>query len=89
MALIAIRIVMVVAFLAMIHAAVSAYMRWDRRRALEAEYDDGAGRGLTRDDYVSQGMMRYERSWSKRALLAIFLVPLALVVGLMLIANYG
>ena len=57
-----------VGFLALIYIALAVYMRWDRRRSLEEEHDEGAAPGLSREDYVAKGLAAYERSWEKKAL---------------------
>ena len=77
------RVVLVFAVLAAIYMGVSAYMRWDRRKVLEEEHDSGAAPTLTREDYVSKGLAEYERSWEKKALYGVFLIPL--VVGVILV----
>ena len=89
MALIVLRLVAIFGVLALIYIALSAYLRWDRAQTLAHEHDTGAGNGLTRDDYVAKGLAEYERSWSKKALLGIFALPVVLVIVLGLIANYG
>ncbi|GMG84767.1 hypothetical protein LNKW23_39830 [Paralimibaculum aggregatum] len=74
------RAVLVVGLLTAIYIALAAYMRWDKRRSLEEAHDSGAAPGLSREDFVSKGLAAYERSWEKRALYGVFLLPL--VVGM-------
>ena len=72
-----------------IYVAIAAYMRWDRRLTLGEEFDAGAGQGLTREDYIDRGLARYERSWSKKALLGIFAVPFLILAIIFVVVNYG
>ena len=89
MTFVVIRLALLFGFLTLVYIALNAYMRWDRLRTLDTEYDDGEGQGLTREDYVTRGLAEYERSWSKKALLGIFVLPLVLIGALALLANYG
>ncbi len=77
------RAVLVVAVLTAIYVGLSAYMRWDKRRSLEEEHAAGAAPGLSREDYVAKGLAEYERSWEKKLLYGVFLLPL--VVGMILL----
>jgi hypothetical protein len=83
MFLVVLRVVILFAVLFAIYAGLVAYMRWDRRKTLEEEYAAGAGGPLTQEDYVSKGLAEYERSWERKALYGVFLVPV--VVGAILI----
>jgi len=83
MFLVVLRLLIVFAVLAAIYVALVAYMRWDRRKTLEEEHAAGAGGSLTREDYVSKGLARYERSWERKLLYGVFAIPV--VVGMILI----
>ena len=72
----------VFAILLGIYIALDSFMRWNRKRELEAEYRSRAGQPLTRDDYIGRGLAEYERSTEKKLLLGVFLLPL-LVIGLL------
>lgn len=82
-----IRIVALFALLAVAYAAIAWYARWERSKALEDEYHERGETALTREDYVARGLTRYDRSWEKRALLGIFVVPPLLVFLLAMIAT--
>jgi len=84
MFLVIVRILIVFAVLLAIYVGLTAYMRWDRRKTLEEEHAAGEAPALTREDYVARGLAEYERSWSRKLLYAVFLLPV--VVGLILIA---
>lgn len=83
MLIVTLRILLAFTVLTALYMALSLYVRWDRRRTLEEEYDAGAAPTLTREDYVAKGLAAYERSWARRALYGVYLIPL--VVGLILI----
>lgn len=84
MLVVTLRIILAFTVLTALYMAISIYMRWDRMVSLREEYDAGAAPNLTREDYVAKGLAKYERSWVRRALYGVFLIPL--VVGLILIA---
>ncbi len=79
---IVLRAVIVVGLLVAIYVALSAYMRWDRRKTLEEEHAAGAAPSLSREDYVAKGLAAYERSWEKKALYGVFLLPF--LIGMIL-----
>lgn len=80
------RAIIVFGLLAAIYVGLSAYMRWDRRKSLEEDYAAGREPALSREDFVSRGLARYERSWVKKALLGVFLLPVAIGIILIVIA---
>lgn len=81
-------IVALMAVLTAIYVALGVYTRWERARELEAEHAAGKGRSLTREDYVQQGLVEYDRSLRKRLLIGIFATPVLVFIGLVVIANY-
>lgn len=83
------RFVMLMGVLTGIYIALGWYMRWDRTRRLDAEHASGEGSALTREDYIAKGLAEYDRSWEKKLLVGIYVIPVAVVVLLALIANYG
>lgn len=88
MFVIVLRLIVLFAILAGVYIALSIYLRWDRRKQLEEEHAEEGSTALSREDYVARGLARYERSWERRAIWGVFLVPIAVVVLLVLIANY-
>ena len=69
--------------------ALGWYMRWDRTRRLNDEHAGGQGGALTGEDYVAKGLAEYHRSWERKLLLGIFILPILAALGLALVANYG
>ncbi|MBJ3762320.1 hypothetical protein ILP92_06145 [Maribius pontilimi] len=67
--------------LGVLYLLVSIYARSLRREALEKEWAREE-RAIARDAYVKRGMVEYDKSLKRRALLLIFIVP-PVVVGVM------
>lgn len=82
------RLILVGAALTAIYLALAQYSRWNRRKTLEAEYDAAEAPSRARDEFVAEGMARYERSLAKRLLLGVFVIPIAIVALLLTIAFY-
>jgi len=70
-----------------VYYATDQYLRWDTRRRLEERHAAGEASALTREDFVQKGLAEYERSAEKKALLAIFIVPPAIIAILALVLN--
>lgn len=79
--------VILFAILAAVYLALDVYMRWAKRRQLESEHAQGAGSALTREDYIDRGMAEYRRSWERRLLVGVFLVPLLVIALLAFLAD--
>ncbi len=83
------RFAILMAVLSAIYIGLGWYMRWDRTRRLEDEHASGQGGALTREDYVAKGLAKYHRSWERKLLLGIFILPVLAALGLALVAYYG
>ena len=82
-----VRIVVIFAVLSLVYIGLSAIMRWDRRKGLEAEYDSEQAHNDDRDTFVAQGMREYDGSLRKKLLLSIFGLPV-LVIGTLIFVAY-
>ena len=82
-----VRIVVIFAILSLVYIGLSAIMRWDRRKGLEAEFDSEPVHNDDRETYVAQGMRQYDGSLRKKLLLSIFGLP-ALVIGTLIFVAY-
>ena len=83
------RIVVLFAILSVVYIALSAYMRWDRRKALQSEAD-AVGQGeQERESFVAQGMSDYDRSLRKKLLLGVFGIPVFVVTVLIALAEWN
>jgi hypothetical protein len=83
------RLTLLIGVLSAIYVALDWYMRWDQARRLDAEHASGEGGALTREDYVAKGLAKYDRSWERKLLYGIFILPVLAALVLALIANYG
>ncbi len=83
------RFAILIAVLSAIYVGLGWYMRWDRTRRLNDEHASGKGSALTREDYVAKGLVDYNRSWERKLLLGIFILPILAALGLALVANYS
>lgn len=83
-----IRFVILFAILTVIYVLLSRYSRWDQRRKLEDEYDSDETQETSREQFVADGLARYDRSLRKRLLFGVYLVPLAVVAALLMIATH-
>lgn len=82
-----IRLILLFAILTVVYLALSWYTRWNRGRELRSEFDAGHETPLPRDQYVASGLAQYQRSIRPRLILGVYLLPLALVIVLLIIAN--
>lgn len=87
MFLVVLRVVLLFALLFAIYVGLAFYMRWDRRKTLEAEHEAGAATALTAEDYVAKGLAEYERSWERKLLYGVFLLPIIVALGLFLLTG--
>lgn len=83
------RFAVLMAVLTGIYIALGWYLRWDRTRRLEDEHANGRGGALTREDYVAKGLADYDRSWERKLLIGVYVVPILIALVLALVANYG
>lgn len=65
----------------------SIMARRKRERELSVEWEAQGGHGI-RSDYVADGLARYDRSLRRWMLLAIMVVPLALVACIVYVVNF-
>ena len=67
---------------------ISAYSRSIRRETLENEFDAGGITGL-REDFIAQGMARYEHGLRKRLILLVYVIPVVLIVVIAYFVNHN
>ncbi|WP_419902230.1 hypothetical protein [Kiloniella sp.] len=87
------RLVLIFGILTIIYIALSFYYRWDKKRELTAEYDanppkDHNQEDLKQEQYIAEGISKYDQSLKKKLLLGVYIVPLFIVFGLLFIANF-
>lgn len=84
-----VRLIIIFGLLTLIYIGLSRYQRWEVRRKLEAEYDAEAGHEDERDIFIARGLHDYDRSLKRNLLIGVYGIPLAAVIILFLIAEYG
>ena len=87
------RFVILLVVLTTIYLGLSFYKRWEERRRLVAEFEaretDASPSDADKKAFLDKGMNAYERSLKKKLLLGVYLVPLALLVLLVVVAQWG
>lgn len=81
------RLVILFAILTAVYIALGWYMRWLRRKELEAEHVAQAPEE-SRGEYVAKGLRSYDRSLRPKLVLGVYLVPVIFVIVLVLLASY-
>lgn len=66
--------------LTVVYICVSLYSRSVRREKLEDWWEEEPVEGMTRDDYIAEGMAKYENGLRKKLILLIYVIP-PIVVG--------
>ncbi|MGF1446526.1 MAG: hypothetical protein ACFBRM_10035 [Pikeienuella sp.] len=86
--IIVVRALFVAAAFFVVYLGLAAYFRWATRKTLEDEHAAGVAPALSREDYVAKGLAAYERSWERKALYGIFLLPFIVIIILGVISLY-
>ena len=73
--------------LTIVYAAVSLYSRWMRRRKLAAFWDKKSRTG-DRDAFIERGLKAYDRSFRRKLILGVYIVPLGLIALLVYFSNF-
>lgn len=67
---------------------VSIYSRSVRTERLEKRWDREKPAGIARDDYVRDGLAKYDRSFRRRLIVLILIVPFVAVLVAIYVTNY-
>ena len=73
--------------LTVIYFLVSIYTRSVRRETLEKRFDAGGIEG-NRNDYIEDGMRKYEKGLRKRLLWLIYILPILAFLATIYILNF-
>ena len=73
--------------LPVVYGLVSIYSRSVRREKLENQFDAGGVAG-TREAHVAEGMVYYEKGLRKRLILLVYVIPIALIIGIAYVVNH-
>lgn len=73
--------------LSVIYVAVSIYSRGKRRSKLRAHWDR---KGMTgdREAFVQRGLAKYDRSFRRKLILGVYIVPFAVIAAIIYFINY-
>ena len=78
--------------LSIFYFLVRLYMRSISREALEKRYDRGTRAGevmsVDRDEFIRRGMLRYEKSFRRRLLWLVYIIPMVVMFGTIYLVNY-
>lgn len=74
--------------LTIIYVLVSIYSRSVRREKLEKAWDADQGPG-DRDAYIEAGMAAYRNSLRRRLIWLVYIIPTAVVLGLLYVLNFA
>jgi hypothetical protein len=73
--------------LSIIYLSISVYSRSIRREKLEKTYDADPVEGLSRVDYVNQGIAEYNASIRPKLIGLVFVIPPAIVATIVYVTN--
>lgn len=73
--------------LSVVYVALSLYSRAMRRRKLETRWEE---KGLTgdRDAFIRRGLQHYDRSFRRKLILGVYVVPLVVIAVLVYVMNF-
>lgn len=74
--------------LTVLYGLLSAYYRSVHREELENRFDAGGEKGL-REDFVRDGMVKYDHSLRKRSLRLVYVIPVVLIVAIAYVINHS
>ena len=74
--------------LSVLYLCLMLYSRAQRREKLDRWYDDDPDQALDRDTYIRRGLEDYDRSWRKKLLLLVFIVPIGAFATLLYVQNF-
>lgn len=83
------RLIVVFGVLSLIYVVLSGYQRWEEGRRLEADYDADPDPDADRETFIAEGMQRYNSSLKRNLLFGVYVLPIAALIVLYLLAEYG
>lgn len=73
--------------LSVIYVVVSFWSRATRRRKLEREWE-ATGRPGDKETYLTEGMAQYDRSFRRKLIVLIYVVPVVVVAAIIYVTNF-
>ena len=74
--------------LTVIYIGVSIYSRRVRRAKLAARWDAKEVLTVDRDLFIERGLRKYDKSFRRKLILGVYIVPLTLIAVLVYVTNY-
>lgn len=69
------------------YAVLSLYARRVRRRKLEERWDE-KGKTGSKEAFVERGLRAYDRSFRRKLILGVYIVPWAAIAAVIYVVNY-
>ncbi len=80
-------ILVALAILTAIYLVLSLWSRSVRKEKLEDEWDEEIRTG-DRDAFVEEGLRDYDRSFRRKLIRGVYVVPVVLILGLIYVVNF-
>lgn len=80
------RILVIILLLAVLHVVLGRYLRWDKTKQLQAEFDAADTHEASRDAFIGKGLADYDKSLRKKLLWGIWLLPIGIGATLITLA---
>ncbi len=74
--------------LTVIYIAVSIYSRLRRRRKLAQRWDSKDVLTVDRETFIRRGLERYDRSFRRKLILGVYIVPLTVIAIIVYVTNF-
>lgn len=84
-------IVVIFAILSIVYVVLSLRARLLQRAKLDAEYtapDKSKDIAVSKDEYIAKGMQKYGKSYRPKLIFGVYLVPVAVMAGLIYLIQY-
>ncbi|TDE37861.1 hypothetical protein [Antarcticimicrobium sediminis] len=74
--------------LTVIYIVVSIYSRLRRRRKLAQRWDSKDVLTVDRETFIKRGLERYDRSFKRKLILGVYIVPLTVIAIIVYVTNF-
>jgi len=74
--------------LTVVYVVLSVYSRIVRRRKLAERWDSKEVLTVDRETFIRRGLERYDRSFRRKLILGVYIVPLTVIAILIYVTNF-
>ncbi|GAA6202631.1 hypothetical protein [Aquicoccus sp. SU-CL01552] len=74
--------------LTVVYVVLSVYSRFVRRRKLAERWDSKDVLTVDRETFIRRGLERYDRSFRRKLILGVYIVPLTVIAILIYVTNF-